>query len=118
VRSAATANKSPANLVSMKRASLSLLLRIDLMLDRYANERLTPRMVEEILGITGAERRRWTKDGRLPKSGMASHHRGPQLFYLSLHPPKKIEQLANSPDLIAQWRNEDAARLSELRRTS
>jgi hypothetical protein len=95
----------------------TVIAKIDLMLDRCANERLTPRMVEEILGITSAERRRWTKDGRLPKSGMASYRRGPQSFYLSLHPPKKIGQLANNPDLIAQWRKEDAERLSELRRT-
>jgi hypothetical protein len=90
---------------------------IDLMLDRYVNERLTSRMVEEILGITSAERRRWTKDGRLPKSGMASFRRGLQSFYLYLHPPKEIGQLANDPDLIARWRNEDAARSSELQRT-
>ena len=93
-------------------------LAFDLMLDRDVNERLTPRMVEEILGITSAERRRWTKDRRLPTSGMASYRWGPQSFYLCLHPPKKIGQIANNPGLVAQWRNEDAARLSELHRTS
>ena len=38
------------------------------MLDGLAKEGLTPRMVEEILGISAAELRRWTKDGRLPRS--------------------------------------------------
>jgi hypothetical protein len=96
----------------------TVIAKIDLMLDRCANEPLMPRMVEEILGITSAERRRWTKDGRLPKSGMASFRRGPQSFYLSTHPPKKIGQLANNSDLIAQWRKEDAAPLSEHQRAS
>ena len=95
-----------------------VIAKIDLMLDGCANERLMPRLVVEILAITSAERRRWTKDGRLPTSGMASFRRGPQSFYLSMHPLKKIGQLANNPDLIAQWRKEDAERLSELRRTS
>jgi hypothetical protein len=95
-----------------------VIAKIDLMLDRYASEPLTHRMVEEILGITSAERGRWTKDGRLPKSGMASFGRGPQSFYLYTHPPKQIRQLANRPDIIARWRKEDAARLPELQRAS
>jgi hypothetical protein len=82
---------------------------IDVMLDGFSKERLTPRMVEEILGISSVERRRWTKDGRLPKSGMASFRRGQQSFYLYLHPPDKIARLAANPAIIAQWRDEDAA---------
>src|ERR1700733_11241456 len=31
---------------------------------------------KEILGITPSERRRWTKDGRLPQSGSGSFGRG------------------------------------------
>jgi hypothetical protein len=85
---------------------------IDLMLDGFSKERLTPRMVEEILGISSVERRQWTKDGRLPKSGMASFRRGQQSFYLYLHPPDKIVRLAASPAIIARWRDEDAARSS------
>jgi ABC-type Fe2+-enterobactin transport system substrate-binding protein len=37
---------------------------IERMLDRFVGERLSPKMVEEILAITPVERSRWTKDGR------------------------------------------------------
>jgi hypothetical protein len=47
----------------------TVIAKIDLMLDRCANEPLMPRMVEEILGITSAERRRWTKDGACQNPG-------------------------------------------------
>lgn len=50
--------------------------KVDLMLDAYPRERLTSRMVEEVLGITAAERRRWYKDGRLSNSGTASFRQG------------------------------------------
>jgi hypothetical protein len=45
---------------------------------------------EEILGISGIERRRWNKDGRLPKSGAGSFRRGKQSISFNLHPPEKI----------------------------
>jgi hypothetical protein len=56
---------------------------IDLMLDGFSKERLTPRMVEEILGISSVERRQWTKDGRLPKSAAVVYAIGapPQSFW-------------------------------------
>src|SRR5215510_8669518 len=44
---------------------------LDYMLDGFRKERLAPKIVEEALGISSAERRRWIKDGRLPKRGMA-----------------------------------------------
>ncbi|UEM15412.1 hypothetical protein J4G43_015050 [Bradyrhizobium barranii subsp. barranii] len=55
---------------------LSDLLAVDAALDAFRQERLRPRVVEEILGITSRERRRWTKDGRLPQSGSGSFRRG------------------------------------------
>jgi hypothetical protein len=88
----------------------AIIPEIDLMLDGFSKERLTPRMVQETLGIGSVERRRWTKDGRLPKSGMVSFRRGQQSFYLYLHSPDKIARLAANPAIIPQWRDEDAAR--------
>ncbi len=84
--------------------------KIDLMLDAYRHERLTSKMVEEILGITAVERRRWSKDRRLSHSGMASHRRGRQSFRLPLYAPKHIAWLAANPNIVSQWREEDAAR--------
>jgi hypothetical protein len=66
-------------------------------------------MVEEILGIGGAERRRWTKDGRLPKSGMGPFKQGRQSIAFYYHPPQKIAELAANPNVIAEWRKRDAA---------
>jgi hypothetical protein len=81
---------------------------IDRMLDLFAGEKLTPKMVEEILGITSAERVRWNKDGRLPKSGTGSFRKGRRVFQFYLHPAADIARLAAEPTIIAQWRESDA----------
>ena len=53
-----------------------IIAEIDSVLDGFARDRVTPRiMVEQVLGITTRERLRWTKDGRLPKSGAGSFKR-------------------------------------------
>jgi hypothetical protein len=83
---------------------------IERMLDAFAQERLTPQMVEEILGITSAERVRWNKDGRLPKSGTGSFRKGRQVFVFYLHPPAEIAKLAADPTIISRWREADAER--------
>lgn len=44
---------------------MELMSAIDLRIDRFREERLHPRVVEGLPGITPAERRRWTKDRRL-----------------------------------------------------
>jgi hypothetical protein len=84
-----------------------LLSEIDTALDAFRRQRLHPRVVEEILGITANERRRWTKDGRLPQSGSGSFRRGKQSIYFAFHPAAKIEALAREPEKIESWRNED-----------
>lgn len=91
-----------------------LLSVIDSVLDEFREERLHPRVVEEILGITPRERRRWTKDGRLPKSGSGSFRRGQNTIHFSLHPARKIAALAGKPGMIETWRQDDAKRLSRL----
>lgn len=97
----------------------TVLAEIDRLLDGFTKERLTPRMVEEILGISAAERRRWNKDGRLPKSGAGSFRRGKQSISFDLHPPEKIARLAKDQALIARWRQDDATKArSSLARKS
>lgn len=76
-------------------------------LDTFARDRLTPRMVEQVLGITARERIRWSKDGRLPKSGSGSFRRGPNVIHFPLHPAHKIARLAADPSIVAGWRKAD-----------
>jgi hypothetical protein len=77
------------------------------MLDAFRKERLIPKVVEEALGISSCERRRWTKDSRLPKSGTGHFKKGKTVFQFYLHSPKEIAQLAATPEIIAEWRAAD-----------
>lgn len=77
---------------------------VDQMLEAFQNERLEPKAVEEILGITAQERRRWSKDGRLPKSGTGQFKKGQHVFQYFLHPADGIAKIARDPQIIARWR--------------
>jgi hypothetical protein len=68
---------------------------------------LTAKMVEEILSITAAERRRWSKDGRIPHSGRASFGQGKQKVSLFAYSSEVISKLAARPQQIAEWRRCD-----------
>jgi hypothetical protein len=80
----------------------------DRMLDSFGNDRLIPKIVEDVLGISAKERRRWTKDGRLPKSGTGQFKKGRQVFQFYLHPAEEIAKLAANPKIIADWRKADS----------
>jgi hypothetical protein len=80
---------------------------IDRQLDDFSRGHLTPRAVEQVLGISTRERLKWTKDGRLPRSGSASFRRGHDI-HISLHPADKIAALAANPSIISAWRAADA----------
>jgi len=87
---------------------------LDYMLDGFRKERLAPKIVEEALGISSAERRRWIKDGRLPTSGAGHFLKGKTVFQFSLHAPEDIARIAARPEIIAVWReadNNDSRRL-------
>lgn len=86
---------------------------IDERLDVLQREKLTGKMVEEILGITSQERRRWTKEGRLPTSGRTFIKRGKNRVSLPLYSPEDIVPLAQSADLLGDWRS--AAALSQAK---
>jgi len=82
---------------------------IDRDLQALMGERLHPALVEELLGITGRERIRWTKDGRLSSFGRSSFSRGPHSIGYAFYRPSEIIKLVKSPGVIRQWRAADAA---------
>jgi hypothetical protein len=70
---------------------------------------LTPRLVAAALRISGQERVRWTKDGRLPKSGqlLTRRHNGAVLA-VPTYAVDMIEHLATYPAILEAWRRQDA----------
>ena len=71
---------------------------------------LTPRLVAAVLGmISGQERARWSKDGRLPTSGPA-HFRRASTIAVPTYSVAVIERLLASPEILAAWRDQDVAR--------
>ncbi|WP_407175725.1 hypothetical protein [Bradyrhizobium sp. STM 3562] len=79
-------------------------------LDRLQREHLTANMVQEILSITAAELRRWSKDGRIPTSGRAFFSQGRKQVGLFLYSSEPICALAARPGQIAGWRRSDNER--------
>jgi hypothetical protein len=76
-------------------------------LTRLQQEPLTAKMVEEILAITSAERRRWSKDGRLRTAGQALFSQGNKQVSLFVYAPDAIRELAAQPQQLAEWRRRD-----------
>jgi hypothetical protein len=87
---------------------------IDETLASFAREKVTPNAVEQALGITSKERIRWTKDGRLPRSGNGTFKKGSHIFQYSLHPADKIAELAENPSIVASWRLDDHADATKI----
>jgi hypothetical protein len=87
----------PSHAIAGLRALVS---ELDAALDAFREERLHPRVVEEILGITARERRDWTKDGRLPTSGSGAFQGGRQTIHFPLYPTAKIAALARVPGML------------------
>jgi hypothetical protein len=86
----------------------SAILYVDHMLDAFRKERVIPKIVEEVLGISASERRRWIKDGRLPTSGTGQFKKGKTVFQFYLHRTEDIARLIAHPEIIAEWRSADA----------
>jgi hypothetical protein len=78
----------------------------------YVEEELSPETVEQLLDVTSRERVRWTKDGRLPRSGTVQFKKGKQTFQVYQHPVEGIGMLLENPEMIAQWRAQDAGSAS------
>ncbi|MGY8668987.1 hypothetical protein Q3C01_42445 [Bradyrhizobium sp. UFLA05-109] len=88
-------------------AILNLCIVVEQKLERLKNEPLAAKMVEEILAVSSAELRRWSKDGRIPTSGRAYFGQGRKQVGLFLYPPEAIRELSSRPDQIMQWRKQD-----------
>jgi len=91
-----------------------LLLRIDAAIDGFRAEKLHPKEVEEVLGITALERIRWTKDGRIPQSGTGSFGVGQRSIRFPLHPGDGIAALAGPAGIVEEWRAIDANMRSHM----
>jgi hypothetical protein len=110
VKSRSKEGTSKAIIASFDRSQVqAALVSLDAELDRLKRMKLYPSMVEELLGISGIERLRWTKDGRLKTSGSGSFTNGPQVIHFPLYHPDMIVELAKNPAEIASWRERDLA---------
>jgi len=76
-----------------------------------------PREIEDILAITTTERHRWLKDGRLPSAGTRTVKLRGRARKITFHvfDPRKVEDILDA-DMIATWREDDAATATENRR--
>lgn len=75
-----------------------------------------PREIEDILGISTTERRRWLADGRLPSLGtrtMKLRGRGTITFHV--FDPRLVEDILDR-NLVDTWREDDAEKAAENRR--
>ena len=84
-----------------------ILIQLSRQLDRLSREALPSKVVQELLEITPAECSRWTKDGRLPKSGTSQFKRGRRKVQLYTYDADKVLELRSHPELIARWRRSD-----------
>jgi len=80
--------------------------KLDRRLDEILNRPLPPKRLQSLLGISSQERLRWTKDGRLPRSGVIQFRRG-GVISLSTYPVDQILELIEAPCRIEKWRQED-----------
>ncbi len=83
-----------------------LLERLHSELERIARKPISQRHVERLLEISANERLRWSKDGRLRRSGTAQILRGAKIM-LYTYPPSEVERLLSTPEIITAWREAD-----------
>jgi hypothetical protein len=76
-----------------------------------------PRELEDILTISTTERHRWLKDGRLKSAGTRTVRLRGRAKKITFHvfDPATVEDLLDR-DLVAAWREDDAATAAENRR--
>jgi hypothetical protein len=89
---------------------------IDKALAGIESRPVIPREIEDILGITSTERRRWLEDGRLPSAGTRTVKlRGRGTITFHVFDPAFVEDALNR-DLVVEWREQDAEAAAERRR--
>jgi hypothetical protein len=84
-------------------------LAVEAKLETLRLKPLSSRAVETVLSISSAERRRWSKDGRLPHVGNALVKIGTKQLSLFLYCPTVIQLIVRTPDTIRRWRQQDVA---------
>jgi hypothetical protein len=80
---------------------------------------IIPREIEDILGITSTERRRWLADGRLPSAGTRTVNLRGRARKITFHvfDPRLVEDVLDR-GLVDTWREEDALAAAERRRSA
>ena len=73
-----------------------------------ATRPLTPRELLAALPISNKERLRWTKDGRLPRSGAVTIRRG-HLIAVPTYRVADVEQIRANLSVVEAWREFDGA---------
>lgn len=78
---------------------------------------LLPREIEDILGISSTERRRWLADGRLASAGTRTVRLRGRAKKITFHvfDPRMVEDLLDR-SAVDGWRADDAERAAENRR--
>ncbi|MBX4908865.1 MULTISPECIES: hypothetical protein [Rhizobium] len=78
---------------------------------------IIPREIEDILGITTSERKRWLEDGRLPSAGTRTVRLQGRARRITFHVfnPRIVEDLLDR-GAVDEWREEDARTKAENRR--
>lgn len=75
---------------------------------------LSSKAVESILSISSTERRRWSKDGRLPHVGTTLIKLGKSKVSFFLYSPLDIQAHLREPKIIAGWRSNDHAQVGRM----
>jgi hypothetical protein len=88
-------------------------------LEGIENLPIIPREIEDILGITSTERRRWLADGRLPSAGTRTVNLRGRARKITFHvfDPRLVEDVLDR-GLVETWREEDALAAAERRRSA
>jgi hypothetical protein len=81
---------------------------VDRRLAKLAEKPMEASLVEQALGISGRERLRWTKDGRMARAGVNLIRRG-NAVALSLYRVEDVARLLKQPEIIRAWREADSA---------
>ncbi len=75
-----------------------------------------PREIEDILGISATERRRWLDDGRLPSAGTRTVKlRGRGTITFHVFDPDFVEDALHR-EVVVEWREQDAETAAKRRR--
>jgi hypothetical protein len=103
-------------LATARHAFLAVSAIVSGALDTVTRRPVIPREIEDILGISATERRRWLEDGRLPSAGIRTVKlRGRGTITFHVFDPSVVQDLLEG-DVIDAWREEDAERAAENRR--